>query len=96
MPIQVTIDSISGASPYDIYLCDDPVTTCVYIDTISGSSIPYTFLVPFYMEGLVDFTLKVVDNNGCVIIDTFAGNPKQFQDDIFFHFMGGVLYDFQA
>ncbi len=95
MPIQITIDSITGASPYDIYICDNPITTCVYIDTISGSSIPYTFLVPTYLEGLVNFNLKVVDNNDCEIITPFAGNPKQYEDDIFFHFMGGVLYDFQ-
>jgi len=68
MPIQITITNISGASPYDIYLCDDPITVCTYIDTISGSSLPYVFNVPFYLEGLIDFNLKIVDDNNCVIL----------------------------
>jgi hypothetical protein len=95
MPIQITITDISGASPYDIYICDNPITVCTYIDTISGTSLPYSFEVPFYLEGLIDFNLKIVDNNDCEIISPFATGPKQFQNDDFFHFMGGVLYDFQ-
>ena len=95
MSIQITINEITGSSPYNIYLCNDPVTFCSYIDTISGSSLPYTFDVPFYLEGLVDFNLKIVTNDGCQILRPFVTGPKQFQDDDFFHFMGDTLYDFE-
>lgn len=64
MPIDVTINNISGASPYDVYLCNNSVSICVYIDTIS--SLPYVFEVPFPMSNDTDFNLKIVDNNGCV------------------------------
>jgi hypothetical protein len=64
MPIDITINNISGASPYDVYLCDNPVTFCVYIDTIS--SLPYLFEVPSVMSNDNDFNLKIVDNNGCI------------------------------
>jgi len=64
MPIDITINNISGASPYDVYLCDNPVTFCVYIDTIS--SLPYLFEVPSVMSNDNNFNLKIVDNNGCI------------------------------
>ena len=63
MPIEVTINSLSGASPYDIYLCDDPITICVYIDTITTT--PYNFEVPSILSDQDNYTLKMVDNNGC-------------------------------
>lgn len=63
MPIDITINNISGASPYDVYLCDNPVSVCVYIDTVS--SLPYVFQVPSLMSNDNDFNLKIVDNNGC-------------------------------
>ena len=63
MPIDITINNISGASPYDVYLCDNPVSVCVYIDTVS--SLPYIFQVPSLMSNDNDFNLKIVDNNGC-------------------------------
>lgn len=63
MPIDITINSISGSSPYDIYLCDDPINVCVYIDTITSA--PYVFEVPSLMSNNNNFKLKVVDNNGC-------------------------------
>lgn len=64
MPIDITINNISGASPYDVYLCDNPVSVCVYIDTVS--SLPYVFQVPSLMSNDNDFNLKIVDNNGCI------------------------------
>ena len=63
MPIDITINNLSGSSPYDIYLCDNPITTCIYIDTIS--SVPYQFTVPNLMINFNSFNLKMVDNNGC-------------------------------
>jgi len=59
----ITINVIAGQSPFDIYLCDSP-TSCVYIDTIT--IFPYTFQIPVIMEGQINYTLKIIDNNGCI------------------------------
>ena len=58
----ININVIAGQSPFDIYLCDSP-TSCVYIDTIT--TFPYEFQIPVIMEGQNNYTLKVIDNNGC-------------------------------
>jgi hypothetical protein len=65
MPTQITINNLSGASPYDIYLCDDPISTCVYITTTS--TLPYVFDAPSIMESQTSFNLKMIDNNGCEV-----------------------------
>lgn len=65
MPTTITINNMTGASPFDVYLCDNPITTCVYITTTS--SFPYTFNVPGLLSTQDDFTIKVVDNNNCEI-----------------------------
>jgi hypothetical protein len=62
MPTQITINGITGASPFNIYLCDTP-THCVYINTISTTQ--YVFNVPTIWSELTSFNLKVIDNNGC-------------------------------
>ena len=65
MPTQITINTISGVQPYDIYICDDPITTCIYISTIS--TVPYVFNVPTLLDGQSSYNLKIVDNNGCSV-----------------------------
>lgn len=66
MSTNITINNITGASPFDIYLCDDPITICVYIDTIN--SVPYSFVIPSVMGSQLSFNLKVIDNNSCEVI----------------------------
>ncbi len=68
MPTNILINNISGATPFNVYLCDQSNVTCVYIDTIPTMSLPYNFQVPSIMEGQVSFNLKVIDNNGCTSI----------------------------
>ena len=68
MPTNININNISGATPFNLYLCDENIVTCIYINTIPSSSLPYEFQIPTIMEGQVSFNLKVVDNNGCVSI----------------------------
>lgn len=59
----ININVIAGQAPFDIYLCDNPITNCIYIDTIT--SFPYEFQIPVVIEGQNDYTLKVIDNNEC-------------------------------
>jgi len=65
MPTNITINNITGTSPYDIYICDNPITICIYITTTS--TIPFSFDVPSILESQNDFTVKVVDDNNCEI-----------------------------
>jgi hypothetical protein len=65
MPIEINISSITGESPYNVYLCDNPVTFCIFIDTIIST--PYQFEVPSIMRNDNNFNLKVVDNNNSVV-----------------------------
>jgi len=70
MPTDVTISSLCGSSPFDVYICDTGMTTCVYVDTITSGDVPYVFEAPLVFSNLPEFNIKVVDNINCVIIDT--------------------------
>ena len=65
MAIQVTIESLTGTSPYDVYICDDSLSGCVYISTISSA--PYIFDVPAPLDVQTELCVKVIDTNGCEI-----------------------------
>lgn len=68
MAIQVTINSITGQSPYDVYICQSNGTGCFYISTTSV--IPYVFDIPAPNNSSTSYMLKVIDNNNCIISGT--------------------------
>lgn len=63
MPVAITINDVSGTSPFNVYVCDDPITTCVYIKTITSA--PYEFEIPKIFIKLPSVNLKIIDDNGC-------------------------------
>ena len=65
MITQVTITSITGQTPYDIYICQSGGTGCFYMATTS--TVPYIFDIPAPYDTSIEYMLKVVDRNGCVI-----------------------------
>ena len=65
MAVQLTIDSITGQSPYDIYICQTGGTSCFYMTTIS--SVPYVFDIPAPYNTSSAYMLKIIDNNQCII-----------------------------
>ena len=65
MALQVTINDITGVTPYDIYICQSDGTGCFYMATIS--TVPYVFDIPSPYDTSIEYMLKVVDQNGCVI-----------------------------
>lgn len=67
MAIQVTISDITGATPYDIYICQSGGTGCFYISTISSTDLPYVFDIPAPNNTSTSYMLKVVDTNNCQI-----------------------------
>lgn len=71
MPSQITINAITGTSPYNITLCDtDPVSpTCVWIAQITDLDLPYTFSPPLSLQYVTNFLIKIVDSGfPCTII----------------------------
>jgi hypothetical protein len=66
MPTNITISGLGGASPFDVYVCDATITTCVYVSTITPASLPYVFEIPSVYSSLTNFVVKVVDNNNCI------------------------------
>jgi hypothetical protein len=63
MAIQVTINSITGNSPFDIYICQSNGTNCFYISTILTT--PYIFDIPEPYNTATSYMVKVIDNNNC-------------------------------
>ena len=64
MPLEVNITGLSGSSPFNIWICDNPETTCIYVDTVDSS--PLTFDVPSPLSFQNDWTIKSIDNNNCI------------------------------
>jgi hypothetical protein len=69
MGTNITITSITGISPYDVYVCDTGYTTCIYVSTINSGNLPYSFMIPSIFSSLTDFVVKVIDDNDCTIIE---------------------------
>jgi hypothetical protein len=69
MAIQVTINGITGQSPYDIYICQSNGTGCFYISTTSVVT-PYVFDIPAPYNNSVAYMLKLIYSNNCIISGT--------------------------
>jgi hypothetical protein len=67
MPTQITINTLTGLPPFDVYTCDTGYTTCVYVSTIGFGQIPYAFMLPFIQEGMNPIGLRVIDSANCII-----------------------------
>jgi len=70
MEIDVTIDELTGASPFDVYICDINQFTCLYVETIESAPFTFNILHPFNIHPC--YKVKVIDNNGCIIIREFC------------------------
>jgi hypothetical protein len=67
MPTDITINNISGFTPFDVYVCDTGYTTCIYVSTITSGDLPYTFEIPPVYNTLTNFVVRVIDDNNCHI-----------------------------
>jgi uncharacterized delta-60 repeat protein len=70
MAVQVTINDISGQTPYDIYVCQVDGSGCFYISTITDSSFPYVFDIPAPNDTSANYMIKAIDANDCIISGT--------------------------
>ena len=71
MPSSVQVNNITGTTPFDIYLCMSGGSPCYFITQINNLDLPYNFTVPFPLEGLKYYCIKVIDYDGCVITNCF-------------------------
>jgi hypothetical protein len=67
MPIDITINDISGQTPFDVYVCNTGQTYCVYSATITSGDLPYTFEVPIPFLNSEGVNLRIIDDNDCQI-----------------------------
>jgi hypothetical protein len=65
MDIEVNINSITGQSPYDVYLCQTGGTDCFYMTRISN--VPYSFKIPTPYNNSYSYMLKIIDANNSII-----------------------------
>jgi hypothetical protein len=65
MGCQIQINSISGTSPFDIYLCDINLNQCVFIQTETSPSYPIIITPPPTFYGVNQLIVKIIDGNGC-------------------------------
>ena len=68
MGITITINAVTGSTPYNVYICQGDGTGCFYIG--ESSTIPYTFDIPTPYNLSFDYMVKIVDAEGCVITNT--------------------------
>ena len=97
MPNIVTITSISGNSPFDIYVCDQTISYCYYVQQIVSG--PYSFDVPSPLESANPIVLKIIDSSLCESIyplecQTIYG--KEFEDFPIFLFQDASIYLYQG
>lgn len=74
MPSLVTLSNITGSTPYQIFICASGCSPCYYVNEITDSEIPYSFNIPFPLQNLQNFCLRIKDNDGSIITRNFTVN----------------------
>jgi hypothetical protein len=67
MAARLTIQSITGTSPYDFYVCDIYENNCSLLGSISTASPDQTFTLPTLFNYAPQIMIKMVDANDCEI-----------------------------
>ena len=67
MPTTITVNNITGSTPFDVYLCLSGGSPCYYVKSIGSGELPYNLSVPKPIQDFSYYCLKVVDANGCII-----------------------------
>lgn len=67
MPSLITIYSVYGYEPYDLFLCDETKELCVFVGQITDNDIPYQFEPPIILKDYTSFVVKIIDSRPCEI-----------------------------
>lgn len=69
---EISINSIVNVTEnYNVFVCDTNLITCVYLATISDDDIPFSIKLPSPYDTMTEYSIKIVDANGCQIIKNF-------------------------
>lgn len=93
----IQINSLTGTSPFDIYVCDQTITYCFFVASISSST--YTFNVPSPLDSTTPIILKINDSNNCEKIYLLSCQEiygKEFEDFERFLFQDADVYLFEG
>ena len=71
MSVQVTVNNITGSTPYQIFICDSNQSNCIYVSQITSGELPYNFTVPPPYDKNTQYCLKVIDKDNCTLISCF-------------------------
>jgi hypothetical protein len=100
MPNIIQINSISGTSPYNVYVCDITLTSCFPVFSGSVTIVPpLQFIVPPPLDNVLSLILKIVDSLGCekfILLSCGTLYGKQFEDFEVFMFQDDVIYLFEG
>ena len=99
MPNYVQINSISGTSPYSVYVCDQTYTYCYLVTGSTSITTPYIFMVPPPLTNVTNIIVKVVDSLGCetwVALSCGTYYGKEFEDFAIFLFQDADIYLFEG
>jgi hypothetical protein len=72
MPTNITLTTVSGSSPFHIYVCDTGFTVCIYVDTVTPIDIPYQIQIPPLFTSLPNVVINVKDSNDCSLNQTVS------------------------
>lgn len=63
MASSITITSVTGSSPYNIYVCNSLGGGCIYVG--SATTVPISFTLPTIFDYAPLVTIKIVDSDLC-------------------------------
>ena len=69
MPTFITLNDITGSTPYDVYLCLSGGTPCYYIDTIESTELPFNFTVDSNIDPFITIEVNSHSGYGAVFSD---------------------------
>jgi len=73
MPTTVTINGVTANTPFYIFVCNDPITQCLYITEILNTpTYPIQFDIPSPYDTLGTYNIKIVDDDGCIKTQTLT------------------------
>ena len=67
MSARLTIQSITGTSPYDFYVCDIYENNCSLLGSVSTDSPDPIFILPSLFNLAPQIMIKMIDANNCEI-----------------------------
>ena len=65
MSCQIQINSISGTSPFYIYLCDITLTQCIFNTSATTPTYPLILTLPPTLQNTDLLIVKIIDGDNC-------------------------------